>query len=138
MKRDIDVLVSEVGPRDGLQSIQTVFTTDGKMEWIRSEAAAGVPQMQVGSFVNPKLLPQMADSAEIVAQSILIDGLTVSALVPNMKGAVNGLAAGAHQIGVVMSVSEQHNQANIRRSVQESLDGFAEIVAYRNEHPEYK
>ena len=49
MKRDIDVLVSEVGPRDGLQSIQTVFTTDGKMEWIRSEAAAGVPQMPSGA-----------------------------------------------------------------------------------------
>ena len=69
MTKDIDVLISEVGPRDGLQSIETIFSTEGKMEWIRREAAAGVPQMQVGSFVNPKLLPQMADSAEIVAQS---------------------------------------------------------------------
>ncbi|MEQ8229791.1 MAG: hydroxymethylglutaryl-CoA lyase [Rhodospirillales bacterium] len=138
MSKEIDVLVSEVGPRDGLQSIETIFTTEGKMEWIRREAAAGVPQMQVGSFVNPKLLPQMADSKEIVGQSVLIDDLIVSALVPNMRGAVDGLAAGAHQIGVVMSVSEQHNQANIRRTVQESLDGFAEIVKYRNDNPEYK
>ncbi|PIW30865.1 MAG: hydroxymethylglutaryl-CoA lyase [Rhodospirillales bacterium CG15_BIG_FIL_POST_REV_8_21_14_020_66_15] len=138
MKRDIDVLVSEVGPRDGLQSIQTIFTTEGKMDWIRREAAAGVRQMQVGSFVNPKLLPQMADSAEVVGQSVLIEGLIVSALVPNMKGAVNGLAAGAHQIGVVMSVSEAHNQANIRRTVQESLNGFAEIVKYRDDNPEYR
>ncbi len=138
MRDDIDVLLHEVGPRDGLQSIDTIFSTEGKMEWIRSEAAAGVPQIQVGSFVPPKLLPQMADSAEVVRQSRDIPGLTVSALVPNLKGAENGMAAGAHQIGVVMSVSEAHNQANVRRSVQESLDGFAEIVAYRNAHPEYK
>ena len=106
MTEDIDVLVSEVGPRDGLQSIQTIFSTEGKMEWIRREAAAGVRQMQVGSFVNPKLLPQMADSADVVRQSAMIDGLIVSALAPNMRGAVDGLAAGAHQVGVVMSVSE--------------------------------
>ncbi|MEK9671898.1 MAG: hydroxymethylglutaryl-CoA lyase [Rhodospirillaceae bacterium] len=137
MKNDIDVLVHEVGTRDGLQSIQTIFSTEGKMEWIHREAAAGVPQIQVGSFVPPKLLPQMADSAEIVRQSVEIPGLTVSALVPNLRGAENAMAAGAHQIGVVMSVSEAHNQANVRRSVQDSLDGFAEIVKYRDAHPEF-
>ena len=83
MHDNIDVLVHEVGPRDGLQSIQTIFPTEAKMEWIRREAAAGVPQIQVGSFVPPKNLPQMADSAEVVRQSLEISDLTVAALVPN-------------------------------------------------------
>ena len=138
MRDNIDVLIHEVGTRDGLQSIQTIFSTEGKMEWIRREAAAGVPQIQVGSFVPPKLLPQLADTAEVVRQSIDIPGLTVAALVPNLRGAENAMAAGVHQVGVVMSVSEAHNQANVRRSVQESLDEFEKIVAYRDAHPEYK
>jgi hydroxymethylglutaryl-CoA lyase len=133
-----DVLVSEVGPRDGLQSIGTLFSTEGKMEWIKREAQAGVPQIQVGSFVPPKLLPQLADSAEVVRQSIKIPNLTVAALVPNMRGAENGMAAGAHQIGVVLSVSEAHNQSNVRRSTQHSIDEFGLIVDYRNAHPAYK
>lgn len=139
MKPGIDVLVHEVGPRDGLQSIDTIFPTEAKLEWIRSEAAAGVPQIQVGSFVRPDLLPQMADSAEVVKESIKIPGLTVSALVPNLKGAQNAMAAGAHQLGVVMSVSEAHNKSNINRTVDQSIEGFRQIVEYRNEaDPERK
>jgi hydroxymethylglutaryl-CoA lyase len=138
MRDDIDVLVHEVGTRDGLQAIDTIFSTEGKMAWIKREAEAGVPQIQVGSFVPPKLLPQMADSGEIVKQSIQIPGLTVSALAPNLKGAENGMAAGAHQIGVVMSVSEAHNMSNVRRTTQDSLDDFARIVEFRDTHPEYK
>jgi hydroxymethylglutaryl-CoA lyase len=138
MRDGIDVLVHEMGLRDGLQSIETIFTTEGKMEWIRAEAAAGVPQIQVGSFVPPKLLPQMADSAEIVAQSIKIPDLIVSALAPNLKGAENAMKAGAHQVGIVMSVSEAHNMSNVRRTTQDSLDDFARIVEFRDAHPEYK
>jgi len=134
VKQNIDVVVSEVGPRDGLQSIKTIFPTEAKLEWIRVEAAAGVPKIQVGSFVPPKLLPQLADTAAVVAGVKKLKGLTVSVLVPNLKGAELGLAAGADEIGVVMSVSEAHNQSNVRRSVQESLDDFERIVAYRNEH----
>ncbi len=133
MRDDIDVLVHEVGPRDGLQSIDTLFSTQAKLDWIRAEAAAGVPQIQVGSFVRPDLLPQMADSAEVVKEAITIPGLTVSVLVPNLKGAQNGIAAGAHQLGVVMSVSEAHNRSNINRSVDESIESFGQIVEYRNE-----
>jgi hydroxymethylglutaryl-CoA lyase len=133
MRDDIDVLVHEVGPRDGLQSIDTIFSTQAKLDWIRSEAAAGVPQIQVGSFVRPDLLPQMADSEEVVTEAILIPGLIVSALVPNLKGAQNAIAAGAHQLGVVMSVSQAHNKSNINRTVEESLEGFRQIVEYRNE-----
>ena len=138
MHNDRDVLVHEVGPRDGLQSIQTIFPTEAKINWIRQLAAAGIPQIQVGSFVPPKNLPQMADSADVVRQSINIPGLIVSALVPNLRGAENGMAAGAHQIGVVISVSEAHNMSNVKRSVAESLEGFTKIVEYRNAHEEYK
>ena len=139
MKNAIDVLVHEVGPRDGLQSIDTIFSTQAKLDWIRSEAAAGVPQIQVGSFVRPDLLPQMADSEEVVKEAIKIPGLSVSALVPNLKGAQNAIAAGAHQLGVVMSVSEAHNKSNINRTVEQSLEGFRQIVEYRNEvDPERK
>jgi len=139
MKNAIDVLVHEVGPRDGLQSIDTIFSTQAKLDWIRSEAAAGVPQIQVGSFVRTDLLPQMADSKEVVKEAIKIPGLSVSALVPNLKGAQNAIAAGAHQLGVVMSVSEAHNKSNINRTVEQSLEGFRQIVEYRNEvDPERK
>ena len=95
MREDLDVLVHEVGPRDGLQSIQTVFSTATKLDWIKAEAAAGAPQIQVGSFVPPNLLPQMADSAEVVKAAKQIPRLTVSALVPNLRGGENGIAAGA-------------------------------------------
>lgn len=138
MGGDIDVLIHEVGPRDGLQSIQTILSTEAKLGWIRAEAEAGVAQIQVGSFVPPKLLPQMADSAEVVKAARHIERLTVTALVPNLKGAINAMAAGAHQLGFVLSVSEAHNQSNVRRGVQESVDDFARMVAYRDEHPEYR
>jgi hydroxymethylglutaryl-CoA lyase len=137
MGQEIDVLVHEVGPRDGLQSIPTVFPTHGKLDWIRAEAAAGVRQIQVGSFVPAKLLPQMADSDEVVKAAKKIPGLTVTALVPNLKGAENALTAGVDQIGMVLSVSEAHNQANVRRSVDESLDDFARVVDLRNAHDAY-
>lgn len=132
MADDFDVLVHEVGPRDGLQSIETIFSTEAKLDWIRSEARAGVPQIQVGSFVRPDLLPQMADSAEVVKQAIKIPGLIVAALAPNLKGAQNAMAAGAHQVGIVMSVSEAHNQSNVNCSVEQSLEGFGRIIEYRN------
>ena len=137
MHPNIDVIVHEVGTRDGLQSIQTIFPTAAKIAWIEAEAAAGVPQIQVGSFVPAKLLPQMADTAHIVRAAKAIDGLTVSVLVPNLRGAQDALAAGADQLGFVLSVSEAHNQANVRRSVQQSLDDFARIVELRDSRSEY-
>ena len=84
-----DVWVREVGTRDGLQSIATQFSTEAKLEWIRREAAAGVPEIEVGSFVPPKLLPQMADTADVVTGALNVDGLRVTVLVPNLRGAQN-------------------------------------------------
>jgi hydroxymethylglutaryl-CoA lyase len=138
MKSDIDIIVHEVGPRDGLQSISTIFSTDAKIDWIRREANSGVRMIQVGSFVPPKLLPQMADTADVVRRARDIHDLTVSALVPNLRGAENAMTAGADHVGFVLSVSEAHNLSNVRCTVQESLGQFSNIVAHRNDNAEYE
>lgn len=110
------ILVSEVGPRDGLQSISRVMPTAQKKAWIAAEAAAGVREIEVGSFVPAKLLPQLADTAEIVAYARTIPDLTVAVLVPNARGAEAAIAAGAHKITLPLSVSETHSLANLRRT----------------------
>lgn len=116
------VLVSEVGPRDGLQSIGFVMPTEAKMEWIRAEAAAGVREIEVGSFVPAKLLPQLADTAALVRFGRTLPGLTVAALVPNLRGAEAAVVAGAHKITLPCSVSETHSLRNLRRT-------HAEVIA---------
>ena len=88
-----NVWVREVGTRDGLQSIDTIFTTDSKVEWIKQEAAAGIPEIEVGSFVPAKLLPQLADTTDVISEACKISGLRVSALVPNFRGAIDGMAS---------------------------------------------
>jgi hydroxymethylglutaryl-CoA lyase len=128
-------IVREMGLRDGLQSIRTIMPTATKVEWARREAAAGVPEIEVASFVPPKLLPQMADAGEVVPAARAIPGLTVAALIPNLKGAERAVAAGAQKLNFVMSVSESHNQANVRRAVAESLADFARIVEFARALP---
>ena len=123
---DIDILVSEVGPRDGLQSIDRVLPTAIKIDWIRAQAAAGCREIEVGSFVPPKLLPQMADTAEVVAAALDIPDLTVAVLVPNLRGAENAIAAGAHKISIPFSVSETHSLKNVRKTHEQM---FAEVAA---------
>lgn len=119
---DIDILVSEVGPRDGLQSIATVMSLEAKKAWIDAEAAAGVREIEVGSFVPAKLLPQLADTAELVDHARTIPGLSVAVLVPNAKGAEAAIRAGAHKITLPLSVSETHSLANLRRSHEQVID----------------
>jgi hydroxymethylglutaryl-CoA lyase len=122
------ILVSEVGPRDGLQSVKSIMPTEAKKAWIKAEAAAGVREIEVGSFVPPKLLPQLADTAEIVAFARTIAGLTVAALVPNFKGAENAVAAGAHKITLPLSVSETHSLKNLRKTHEQVFDEVRAIV----------
>ncbi len=124
---DIDVLVSEVGPRDGLQSISRVMPTEAKKAWIAAEAAAGVREIEVGSFVPAKLLPQLADTAEIVAYARTIPGLHVAALVPNFKGAMAAVEAGAHKITLPLSASESHSLKNLRRTHAQVIDEARQI-----------
>src|ERR1051325_10761878 len=89
--------VREVGLRDGIQSIKTVVPTDMKIAWIKAEVAAGVRDIEVCSFVPPKLLPQFADAEEVTRAALQIPGFTVAALMPNLKGAERGAALGAHR-----------------------------------------
>lgn len=122
------ILVSEVGPRDGLQSIKTIMPTAAKKRWIRAEAAAGVPEIEVGSFVPAKLLPQLADTAELVAFARDIAGLSVAALVPNLIGARHAVEAGATKMSLPLSASETHSKANLRRTHAEVFREIAEII----------
>jgi hydroxymethylglutaryl-CoA lyase len=123
-----DVLVSEVGPRDGLQSIRSIMPLEAKKRWIAAEAAAGVREIEVGSFVPAKLLPQLADTAEVVAYARTIPGLTVAVLVPNLKGAEAAVRAGAHKITIPLSASETHSLKNVRRTHAQMLDEVRGIV----------
>jgi len=119
---EIDVLVSEVGPRDGLQSIRRAMPTEIKLRWIAALAEAGVREIEVGSFVSPKLLPQMADTDEVVREAVKIEGLTVLALAPNLKGAERGIAAGVHKLTFPVSASREHSMANIRMTPEQAIE----------------
>ena len=123
------ILISEVGPRDGLQSIATVMPLEAKKAWIDAEAAAGVTEIEVGSFVPAKLLPQLADTAEVVRHARTIPGLTVAALVPNLRGAEAAVEAGAHKITLPLSVSETHSLKNVRRTHAQMLEEARAIAA---------
>jgi hydroxymethylglutaryl-CoA lyase len=124
-----NILVSEVGPRDGLQSIEPIVPLEVKNAWIAAEAAAGVREIEVGSFVNPKLVPQLADTAEVVALARRIPGLTVAVLVANRRGAEAAIAAGAHKLTIPLSASETHSLKNVRRTHAQMLDEVRAIAA---------
>jgi hydroxymethylglutaryl-CoA lyase len=119
---EIDVLVSEVGPRDGLQSIARAMPTEVKHRWIRALAGAGIREIEVGSFVSPKLLPQLADTEQVVREASKIGGLTVLALAPNVKGAERAIGAGVHKLNFPVSASRQHSMANIRMTPEEAIE----------------
>jgi len=123
------ILVSEVGPRDGLQSVKSIMPIEAKKAWVSAEAAAGVREIEVGSFVPAKLLPQLADTAELVKYARTIPGLTVAVLVPNLKGAEAAVEAGVHKITIPLSVSETHSLRNVRRTHAQMLDEVKGIVA---------
>ena len=132
MKR---VLISEVGPRDGLQSIASILPLTAKQAWISAEAAAGVTEIEVGSFVSAKLLPQLADTAEVVAHARGIPGLTVAVLVPNLRGAEAAVSAGAHKLTIPISVSQTHSLKNVRRTHEQMLEEVRAIVALLDRQP---
>jgi len=122
------VQIREVGMRDGLQSIAEIMPTETKLAWLDAEYAAGVREIEVSSFVPPKLLPQLADAEAVVQHAMTLPGLTVSALIPNSRGAERGLALGVHEMNFVLSVSDGHNQSNVRRSTEESIADFRRVV----------
>ena len=125
------ILISEVGPRDGLQSVKATMPTADKLRWISALHAAGLREIEVGSFVPARLLPQLADTAEVVAHALTLPGLTVLALVPNLRGAQAALAAGVHKITVPVSASPAHSMANVRKSPQAMVEEVRLIDALR-------
>jgi len=130
------VSICEVGPRDGLQIAKTRMTTDDKVAWIASIAAAGVREIEVGSFVPPRVIPQLADTPEVVAKVLAtVPGLTVQTLAPNLRGVQNAYHAGVHKISIPVSVSDGHSRANLNRTPAQSIEMMREIMAWLKAQP---
>jgi hydroxymethylglutaryl-CoA lyase len=125
--------VTEVGLRDGLQMVKTILSAEQKLEWCMRMVAAGCTNIEVTSFVPPKIVPQFADSNEVARGALKIEGLHASALVPNLKGAQRAFDTGLKKVHYVLSASNEHNLKNVRRSTAESVDDFSNIVAARDE-----
>lgn len=125
-------VVREVGLRDGLQSIARVLPTERKLEWIRDAHAAGQREIEVGSFVPAHLLPQLADTAELLAYAKTLPGLFASVLVPNLKGAERAIAGGADLMIVPLSASHAHSLANLRKTPDEVVAEVGRIRAARD------
>ncbi len=124
------VTVCEVGPRDGLQMAKSHMPTAIKSRWIRSLAAAGLKEIEVGSFVPARVIPQMADTDAIVREAVTLPGVAIIALTPNLRGAQNAYAAGAHRISIPVSVSPGHSQANLNRTPAEQVAEVGRIVRW--------
>ena len=126
------VVIREVGLRDGLQSIPAIIPTATKRAWLDAAFAAGIREIEVGSFVPPRLLPQLADTAEVLAHAKTLPGLFASVLVPNLKGAQRAIEGGADLLVVPVSASATHSQANMRRTPDEVVADVARIRAARD------
>jgi hydroxymethylglutaryl-CoA lyase len=127
------VLISEVGPRDGLQSVGAIMQTADKCAWIHALYSAGVREIEVASFVPARLLPQMADAAAVVQYALTLPGLTVMALVPNRHGAEAALKAGIHKLTVPVSASAAHSLANVRKTREQMVDELRAISQLRHD-----
>lgn len=125
-------IIREVGLRDGLQSIATILPKQRKQEWVRDAYAAGQREIEVGSFVPPKLMPQLADTAEVLAFAKTLLGLRASVLVPNLKGAESAIAGGADLMILPLSASHAHSLANLRKTPDEVVTELGRIRAARD------
>jgi hydroxymethylglutaryl-CoA lyase len=132
------ITLREVGLRDGLQIHPTFMPTADKLAWILAEAAAGMSEIEVTSYVPPKLIPQFADAGEVTEGALKIPGLMVAALIPNMRGAQRGIELGVQKLNFVMSVSETHNMKNVRRPREDSVADFRAIVELIQQQPQGK
>jgi len=128
----MNVTLSEVSPRDGLQPIKSWVPTETKIALVRGLHAAGITRMEVGSFVSPKAIPQMADTSDVLKAAKQLEGLECTVLVPNRRGFDTAVQAGADRLGFFMSVTESHNKANLNRTRMES---FSELVKLVQETP---
>lgn len=126
------VVIREVGLRDGLQSLSRTVPTEHKLEWIRAAWQAGLREIEAGSFVPPRLLPQLADTAELVAYAKTLPGLSVSVLVPNLKGAERAIESGADLMLLPLSASRAHSLANLHKTPEEVIREIGRIRAARD------
>lgn len=125
------IVLREVGLRDGIQLAKRFLETEHKLDWALKTQAAGIREIELTSFVPPKVVPQFAD-ADILAKHLpKLSGVVASALVPNLKGAERALAAGFTHINYVLSASEMHSQSNVRRTTNEAIAEFERIVALK-------
>ena len=122
------VLISEVGPRDGLQSVAATMPTAAKLRWIDALVASGLREIEVASFVPARLLPQMADADAVVRHALTHSGVTVMALVPNLRGAQAALQAGVHKLTIPLSASAAHSMANVRKTREAMVEEVRAIV----------
>jgi len=120
-----------VGPRDGLQNAKHLMSTEAKKRWIAALAAAGLREIEVGSFVPPKLIPAMADSGEIVAHARTLPGVKVVALAPNVKGFERAVAAGAHKVTFPVSASRRHSESNVRMTPEQMIEEVRNCASLR-------
>ena len=133
MRNTPSVLISEVGPRDGLQSVNATMATADKLRWIDALVASGLREIEVCSFVPAQLLPQMADAAEVVRHALTYPGVTIMALVPNRRGAQAAMQAGVHKLTIPVSASAAHSLANVRKTREEMIDEVRSIVRLRDD-----
>ena len=129
---DIDILVCEVGLRDGLQNAKSIMPTDIKKEWIRAQAASGFREIEVCSFVPPKVVKGMEDAEEVVSFALECENLKVAALAPNFYGAKNAISAGVHKVSLPVSVSEAHSHSNVRKSRSKMIEEVERVCIYRD------
>lgn len=122
------ITLYEVGPRDGLQNEPTNLTVDAKVRLVTALANAGLKRIEVGSFVRPDWIPQLADTDVVAQRAPKLPGVRYSALVPNRTGLERAIASGLKEVAVFMSATESHNQKNTNKSIAESLEHFREIV----------
>ncbi|MBO1015131.1 hydroxymethylglutaryl-CoA lyase [Achromobacter sp. SD115] len=130
-----EIRLCEVGPRDGLQMAKGMMSAADKLRWIRQLADAGLREIEAGSFVSPRLVPQMADTGAVLPEVLKIDGLTVVALVCNLKGAIAAYEAGAHALSFPVSVSDTHSRANVGKGTDAQVDVLASIVDWARAQP---
>jgi len=125
------VLIREVGPRDGFQNEPEIIPTADKIRLVEMLARTGLRRLEVTSFVRADVIPQLADGAEVLRSASIPDGVSVTVLIPNEKGLENALALREHfdEVNLFLSASESHNQANVNRSVEESLSGLERVVS---------
>ena len=128
-----EVSIREVGLRDGLQLVKRTLPTAVKIEWCQLQSQCNFREIEVTSFVPSAVIPQFADAEEVLQAALKIESLQAAVLVPNLKWGLRALEAGAKKITFVLSVSEAHNQANVRRSTDTSIQEFAELVSQRNQ-----